>query len=64
MTTMRSNGQVNARMPITDNNAVTQACANVQLESLQISPELRACLNAPESERLTTDQILAMLRDE
>jgi hypothetical protein len=49
-------------MIITDENAVIQALANVRLESIPVSLELQAQLNAPASERLTTDQLLAMLR--
>ena len=49
-------------MPITDNNMIIQALANVRLASLTVSPELRAQLNTPASKRSTTEQLLAMIR--
>lgn len=49
-------------MPITDNNAIIQALANVRLASLTISPELWVHLNTPPSKRPTTEQLLAMIR--
>lgn len=51
-------------MLIIDDSAIKQAQANIELESLQISPELTALLSAPVSERLSTDKLLAILREQ
>jgi len=50
-------------MPITDENAVAQACANIKLVSLSISSELSECLSAPKNKRLTTEQLLVIIRE-
>ncbi|MCV6614782.1 MAG: hypothetical protein OIF35_07380 [Cellvibrionaceae bacterium] len=50
-------------MPITDANIIAQALANIELESLHLSPELSEKLKAQDSSGLNTDQLLDMLRE-
>jgi len=50
-------------MPITNANTLTQALANIRLESLSLSDDIKCLLSkALTDPTITTDHILAILR--